>query len=41
MYDRFADDALYSINIANPVTGALMTAIISSIQPGFFGAGKL
>lgn len=24
IYDRFADDALYSINIANPVTGALM-----------------
>src|SRR5271169_852645 len=24
MYERFADDALYSINIANPVTGALL-----------------
>ncbi len=26
MYDRFADDALYTINIANPVTGALITS---------------
>jgi hypothetical protein len=25
MYERFADDALYSINITNPVTGALLT----------------
>ena len=25
MYERFADDALYSINIANPATGALLT----------------
>ncbi len=24
IYDRFADDALYSINLTNPVTGALM-----------------
>lgn len=24
-YDKFADDALYSINIANPTTGALLT----------------
>ncbi len=24
IYDRFADDALYSINIANPATGALL-----------------
>jgi hypothetical protein len=24
MYERFADDALYSVNIANPVTGALL-----------------
>jgi hypothetical protein len=24
LYDRFADDALYSINLANPVTGALL-----------------
>src|SRR5579863_8954621 len=26
MYDRFADDALYTINIANPATGALITS---------------
>ena len=24
IYDRFADDALYSINLANPVTGTLL-----------------
>ena len=40
MYERFADDALYSINIANPVTGALlMTYNFSSAR--FLGGGKL
>ena len=26
MYERFADDALYTINITNPATGALITS---------------
>jgi hypothetical protein len=33
MYERFADDALYSINIANPVTGALLMTYNFQFSP--------
>ena len=33
MYERFADDALYSINIANPVTGALLKTYNFQFSP--------
>jgi len=33
MYDRFADDALYSINIANPVDGALLRSYNFQFSP--------
>jgi len=33
MYERFADDALYSINIANPVTGALLMSYNFQFSP--------
>jgi hypothetical protein len=33
MYERFADDALYSINIANPATGALLMSYNFQFSP--------
>ena len=33
MYERFADDALYTINIANPVTGALLMSYNFQFSP--------
>jgi hypothetical protein len=33
MYDRFADDALYTINLANPVTGALLRSYNFRFSP--------
>src|ERR1700678_1484013 len=33
MYERFADDALYTINIANPATGALLTSYNFQFSP--------
>src|SRR5579863_2973976 len=33
MYERFADDALYSINIANPATGALLMSYDFQFSP--------
>jgi hypothetical protein len=33
IYDRFADDALYSINLANPVTGARMRTYNFQFSP--------
>ncbi len=38
-YERFADDALYSINIANPTTGALMMTYNFSFSPVSSAAG--
>src|ERR1700683_3821072 len=40
MYERFADDALYSINIANPVTGALITTYNFQFSPVSSAAGN-
>jgi hypothetical protein len=40
MYDRFADDALYSINIANPVTGALLMTYNFQFSPVSSAAGN-
>lgn len=40
MYDRFADDALYSIHIANPVTGALLTTYNFRFSPVSSAAGN-
>src|ERR1700735_4939698 len=40
MYERFADDALYSINIANPVTGALLRPYNSQFSPVSSAAGN-
>ncbi len=40
MYDRFADDALYSINIANPVTGALLMTYNFQFSPVSSSAGN-
>src|SRR5580698_8153427 len=33
MYERFADDALYTINIADPVTGALLMSYNFQFSP--------
>jgi hypothetical protein len=33
IYDRFADDALYTINIANPVTGAIVRSYNFQFSP--------
>ena len=40
MYERFADDALYSINIANPVTGALLMSYNFQFSPVSSSAGN-
>jgi len=40
MYDRFADDALYSINIANPATGALLMTYNFQFSPVSSAAGS-
>jgi hypothetical protein len=40
MYDRFADDALYSINIANPNTGALLMTYNFQFSPVSSAAGS-
>jgi hypothetical protein len=40
MYERFADDALYSINIANPVTGALLRTYNFQFSPVSSAAGN-
>src|SRR5579862_3980312 len=40
MYERFADDALYSINIANPVTGALLMTYNFQFSPVSSAAGN-
>ena len=39
MYERFADDALYSINIANPLTGALVSTYNFRFSPVSAAAG--
>src|SRR5580658_947211 len=39
MYDRFADDALYSINITNPATGALLMTYNFQFSPVSSAAG--
>src|SRR3984957_16190641 len=40
MYERFADDALYTINIANPVTGALLKTYNFQFSPVASDAGN-
>jgi Domain of unknown function (DUF4331) len=40
MYERFADDALYSINIANPATGALLRSYNFQFSPVSSAAGN-
>jgi len=40
MYERFADDALYSIHIANPVTGALLQSYNFTFSPVSSAAGS-
>src|ERR1700728_1543918 len=40
LYERFADDALYSINIANPVTGALLMTYNFQFSPVSSAAGN-
>ena len=40
MYERFADDALYSINITNPVTGALLRTYNFQFSPVSSAAGN-
>jgi hypothetical protein len=40
MYERFADDALYSINIADPVTGALLRSYNFQFSPVSSEAGN-
>jgi hypothetical protein len=40
MYERFADDALYSINIADPVTGALLRSYNFQFSPVSSAAGN-
>jgi uncharacterized protein DUF4331 len=40
MYERFADDAQYSINIANPVTGALLMTYNFQFSPVSSAAGN-
>jgi hypothetical protein len=41
MYERFADDALCSINIANPITGALLMTYDFQFSPVSSAAGDL
>ena len=40
MYDRFADDALYSINIADPTTGKLIITYNFRFSPVSSAAGS-
>ena len=40
MYERFADDALYSINVANPVTGAVLVTYNFQFSPVSSAAGN-
>ena len=40
IYDRFADDALYSINITNPATGAIMATYNFKFSPVSSAAGS-
>jgi hypothetical protein len=40
MYERFADDALYSVHIANPVTGALLMTYNFQFSPVSSAAGN-
>ncbi len=40
MYDRFADDALYTINLANPNTGALLKSYNFRFSPVSSAAGN-
>jgi hypothetical protein len=40
MYERFADDALFTINIANPVTGALISSYNFRYSPVSSAAGS-
>ena len=40
MYERFADDAQYTINVANPVTGALITSYNFRFSPVSSAAGS-
>ncbi len=39
IYDRFADDAMYTINVANPVTGALIRSYNFRFSPVASDAG--
>ena len=39
-YDRFADDALYSINVTNPATGAIMATYNFKFSPVSSAAGS-
>ena len=41
MYERFADDAQYTINIANPVTGALLKSYNFQFSPVASDAGDI
>ena len=40
MYERFADDALYSINVTNPATGALLATYNFQFSPVSSAAGN-
>jgi hypothetical protein len=40
LYDRFADDAMYTINIANPATGALLRSYNFQFSPVSSTAGN-
>ena len=40
MYDKFADDALYSINITNPATGAIVSTYNFRFSPTSSAAGN-
>jgi hypothetical protein len=40
LYDRFADDAMYTINIANPATGALLRSYNFQFSPVSSAAGN-
>lgn len=40
MYERFADDALYSVNVTNPVTGALLATYNFQFSPVSSAAGN-
>jgi len=40
MYERFADDALYSINIADPTTGKLIITYSFRFSPVYWAADR-